>query len=74
MTDDIWVICIAYDYGVWEEDGYFNSECEADSWIDKEHNKQKENFAKLIKELPEEEKYGVYLTEYRVVKLQPNKD
>lgn len=41
MDDRIWVICISYDYGVWDKAGYFFSEDDANKWIEADNAKNK---------------------------------
>lgn len=39
----VWVICIKFDYGVWDEAGWFKSRQDALAWIEEQrrHNRQR---------------------------------
>lgn len=38
---DVWVICVAYDYGVVSSAGWFQSEVAAQEWIEAEHSRRR---------------------------------
>lgn len=54
MDDRIWVICISYDYGVWDKAGYFFSEEDANTWIEAKNATDKARHEEFIAEWPDE--------------------
>jgi hypothetical protein len=72
----IWVIAIAYDYGVVREAGYFTNEKSARAWIEAEHNRRRKQWNEIILDLVEElrEDYDDCRSEFYPVKLKRSKD
>lgn len=72
----IWVICIAYDYGVWRDAGYFESEEAANAWIASAHEREKARYEEFLIDDPEYAALwgdeGPCYTEYYAASLKPN--
>ena len=70
--DDIWVICIKYDYGVWDEAGFFTSEESANLWIQTEHMNEKAEYDEVDKDWDHSE-WGTHhlsLTQFYPVRVK----
>lgn len=48
--DSVWVICISYDYGVWDKAGFFESEEAANKWIAGQEARNRAEFEKHWRE------------------------
>ena len=71
---NVFVVTIAYDYGVVEEAGAFVTEAKAREWIEAENGRRLDQHWECLRKWPDEDWGDFVPTDYCVVALALNED
>jgi len=71
---EIWVITILYDYGVWDDAGFFTTQEKAEAWIITEHEKTIAEWQEFFDSTNGPKNETVPLTQFKATRLEANKE